>query len=127
MTVGAFDHHRLIPRRKIAVWIAQATVEGAAALGTPLREVAHAALGTLDPHRHRLRVLALGVRRAGEEFAEPPGRDHHRRAALLADLVRRALGHLVLLDRARVVALLRRVAHARDVRSEAAALHLERA
>src|SRR5437762_1834478 len=120
------DHDRLIPRGIIAIRVAQATVEGAPALGATLGEVADATLGALDAERDGLRVLALGVAGAGQEFAEAARLDDHGRAAFLADLVGRAIRHLVLLDGPRVVALLGRVAQARNVGAEAAALHLER-
>src|SRR2546428_2108552 len=119
------DGDRFIPGRIIALRIPQATVERPAALGAALGEIAHAALGALDAERHRLGVLALGIARARQEFAEASRLDHHGRPALFADLVGRPIGDLVLLDRPRVVALLRRVARTRDVRPEAAALHLE--
>src|SRR6266446_5017807 len=122
---GTRDGDRLIPGRIIAVRIAQATVERPAALGAAFREIAHTAFRTLDAERHRLRVFALGIRRARQKLAEASRLDHHRCAALLADLVGGPIGDLVLLDRPRVVALLRRVARTRDVRPEAAALHLE--
>src|SRR2546426_5436057 len=122
---GTGDGDRLIPRRIIAVRIAQATVERSAALGAALREIPHAAFRTRDAERHRLRVFALGIRRARQKLAEASRLDHHRCAALLADLVGGPIGDLVLLDRPRVVALLRCIARARDVRSEATALHLE--
>src|SRR5882672_7709608 len=123
---GTGDRDRLIPGRIIAVRIAQATVERPAALGAAFREIADAALRALDAERHRLRVFALGIGRARQELAEASRLDHHRCAALFADLVGGPIGDLVLLDRPRVVALLRRVARTRDVRPEAAALHLER-
>src|SRR5207247_6133032 len=61
------DHDRLIPRGIIAIRVAQATVEGAPALGATLGEVADATLGALDAERDGLRVLALGVAGARSE------------------------------------------------------------
>src|SRR5439155_193967 len=100
------DHDRLIPRGIIAIRVAQATVEGAPALGATLGEVADAALGALDAERDGLRVLALGVTGAGQELAQHvlPGEIalfdlvelvfHVRREADLEDLRERALQHL---------------------------------
>src|SRR6266508_936334 len=119
------DGNRFIPGRIIAVWIPQATVERPSLLRPPFREITEAALGALDAERDGLRVLALGISRAGQEFAEASGLDHHGCAALFTDLVGGPIGDLVLLDRPRVVALLRCVAHAGDVRPKAAALHFE--
>src|SRR5512145_1191626 len=123
---GAWHDDRLVPGGIIAVRVAQATVERPSPFGSPFGEIAHAALGTLDADRDGLCVLALGVAGAREEFAIAAGLDDHRRAAFLADLVPGPIGNFVLLDGARVVALLRGVARAGDVGAEAAALHLER-
>src|SRR5437867_3056491 len=122
---GTGDGDRLIPGRIIAVRVAQATVERPAALGAAFREIADPAFRALDAERNGLRVFALGIGRARQKLTEASRLDHHRCAALFADLVGGTIGDLVLLDRPRVVALLRCVARARDVRSEAAALHLE--
>src|SRR2546425_5845983 len=124
-TAGTRDGDRFIPVRIIAVRVPQATVKRPATLGAAFGEIAHAALRALDAERHRLGVLALGIARAREEFAEASRLDHHGRSALLAYLVGGPIGDLVLLDRPRVVALLRGEARTRAVRPEPAALHLE--
>src|SRR5207245_11519913 len=69
---------------------------------------------------------ALGPATADLNLRKPSRLDHHPRAAFLANLNRPPVAHLVLLDGSRVAALLRRVARAGDVGTEAAALHLER-
>src|SRR5207237_10747792 len=121
----AGDRDGAVPRRVVAVRIAQAAEEVASLAGAALGQVAHTALGALHAERHGAGVLALGVAGAGEELAVAPRLDDHRRPALLALLVRRPVGHLVLGEGPAEAAL--GVLGARDVRTEAAALHDERA
>src|SRR5437879_12762546 len=115
---GTGDRDRLIPSRIIAIRVPQATVERAPPLGAAFGEVADIALRALDAHGHRLRVLALGIRRARQKLTEASRLDHHRCAALFADLVGGPIGALVLFDRARAVALTRSVARAHTLRRE---------
>src|SRR6266498_6119844 len=81
-------------------------------------------LRALHAQRHGPRVLARGELRAGEELAVAPRLDHHRRAALLADLVGGPVGHLVASQRPRETTLVG-VADADDERAEPPAPHHE--
>src|SRR2546429_1120439 len=121
----AGDRDRPVPRRVVALGIAQASEEVAPLLGAALRQIAHAALRALHAERHGTRVLAGGEARAREELAVATGLDDHGRAAFLADLVGRLVRHLVASQRPREPAL--GVARARDERPEAPALHHEAA
>src|SRR5256886_11453728 len=121
----AGDRDRAVPRRVVAVRIPQAPEEVASLAGAALGQLAHPTLRALDPERHGAGVLALGVPGAGEELAVAPRLDDHRRPAFLALLLRRPVGHLVLGERPAEAAL--GILGARDARTEAAALHDERA
>src|SRR5205823_7789444 len=112
---------RPVPRRVVALGIAQAPEEVAPLLGAALRQIAHAALRALHADRHGTRVLARREARAGEELAVAAGLDNHRRPAFLTDLVGRLVRHPVAPQRPREAAL--GVAGARDERPEAPALH----
>src|SRR2546430_16682156 len=59
-TARAGDRDRAVPRRVVAVRIAQAPEEVASLAGAPLGQVAHTALRTLHAERHGARVLEIG-------------------------------------------------------------------
>src|SRR5947207_1647352 len=118
----AGDRDRAVPGRVVALRVAQAPEEVSSLPGAALREVAHSALRAFHAQRHGPRVLARGELGAGEELAVAPRLDHHRRAALLADLVGGPVGHLVAPQRPREAALVG-VAGARDERAEPPAPH----
>src|SRR5207244_6108167 len=88
----AGDRDRAVPRRIIALGVAQAPEEVAALPGAALRQVAHAALRALHAERHGPGVLAGGEPRAGEKLPVAPGLDDHGSTALLAVFDRRAYG-----------------------------------
>src|SRR4029077_21189411 len=106
-TARAGDRDRAVPRRVIALRVAQAAEEVAPLPGAALRQVAHTALGALHAQRHGPGVLARGELGAGEELAVAPRLDHHRRAALLADLVGGPVWHFVAPQRPGEAALVR--------------------
>src|SRR5207237_738350 len=118
----AGDRDRAVPGRVVALRVAQAPEEVSSLPGAALREVAHSALRAFHAQRHGPRMLARGELGAGEELAVAPRLDHHRRAALLADLVAGPVGHLVAPQRPREAALVG-VAGARDERAEPPAPH----
>src|SRR3990172_7069758 len=77
-----------LPENELAVRIARARVIDLPALRAPLDELLAAPLlGTPDPDRQRLRVLALGISLAGQELPVPAFLDHHLLPAELAHLV----------------------------------------
>src|SRR5881398_535654 len=118
----AGDRDRAVPRGVVALRVAQAPEEVPSLPRAALRQVAHAALRALHPQRHGSRVLARGEPGAGEELAVAPRLDHHRRAALLADLIGGLVRHLVAPQRPREPALVG-VAGAGDERAETPAPH----
>src|SRR4051812_37705867 len=74
---GAGLWHRTVPGGEVARRVPETTPERLAPLGAALGEIAIGALGTLESHRDRAGALALGIRRAGQELAEPAGLDDH--------------------------------------------------
>src|SRR6188472_418764 len=116
--------NRSIPGGEVTLRIAQAAPERLAPLGAPLGEIAGGALGTLESHGNRASTLAVRVRGAGKEFAEPPGLDHHGRATEMTLLVAGPIRNLHLLQRLHVVAGVL-VLEARQVRTEAAGSQLD--
>src|SRR5690606_26091158 len=89
---GAGLRHRAVPGGEVALRVAHAAPERLALLRAPLGEFPAVALGALHPDRERAGALALRVGGAGQELAEAPGLDHHRRAAEVARLVARPVG-----------------------------------
>src|SRR5262249_55053598 len=87
--------HRLTPGDKGAVGIAIAAVEGLAALGPPLDNLAFRTIGAFHPDRFLLHVFAGRVVAAGGEFTEAAILHDHLVAALGAGFVERDIGLLL--------------------------------
>src|SRR5918995_6602856 len=80
---------RLVPGREVTLGVALAAEEGAALLRAAFDHLSLVALRAFDADlgKERSRVAAIGEAAARQELAESPELDHHRPAALLADLV----------------------------------------
>src|SRR5581483_5141399 len=92
--IRAGGRHHAIPAREFALGIAIAAEEELAAAAAAFQDLAFLAIRTGDARFDRLRLqaldpVAIGVRRAAQEFTEARAAPDHRTAALVAALVGR--------------------------------------
>src|SRR5450756_1297265 len=70
LAVFAFLDHRLVPRNEVAFGIPRTAVKISFPFRLPFYNVSFFALRALEPHRNRLRMVALGVIGASQKSSE---------------------------------------------------------